>query len=143
LTSTSESFKKLEKLAAETPCAKNHECLKASLHDLTKVEVVADGKALICLSENAWQCRYATSFGRVMICTCPVRKHIPARSAQPNGNTHPSFAARADDLWSDHSHPLSCQVQRNTRDEAITVLVVCTSLLFSIRNTAAKGPLAR
>jgi hypothetical protein len=76
LTSTPESFKKLDNLAAETPCSKNHECLKAQLQDLTKVEVVADGRALLCLSENAWRCQYATSFCQVMVCMCPVRKHI-------------------------------------------------------------------
>jgi len=76
LTLTPERLKKLEKLAAETPCGKNHECLRSQFRNIANVEVVAHGRALICRSESGWQCQYATAFGHVLVCTCPVRKYI-------------------------------------------------------------------
>lgn len=66
----------LEKLASETYCRTNHECLTSCLERLTKVEVVAAGRVLFCSSENAERCRHSQPFGRTMLCTCAVRRYI-------------------------------------------------------------------
>jgi hypothetical protein len=87
LTPTCESLQNLEEVAAGTPCTKNHECLRSHLQTLAKVEVVADGRALLCLSEDAWRCRHAIAFGRVMVCMCPVRKLIAATSCNESPTT--------------------------------------------------------
>ena len=71
-----EHRKKLERLASETHCNVNHECVRSGLEDLTQVEVAGDGRALLCLSEAAWQCHHGEPFGRAMLCTCPLRNYI-------------------------------------------------------------------
>jgi len=71
-----EHRRELEKLASETRCNANHECIRSDLEELTKVEITADGRALFCLSEAAWQCHHSEPFGRAMLCTCPLRKYI-------------------------------------------------------------------
>lgn len=71
-----ERREQLEALAAEIPCDKRRACLEPDREDLTEVEPVAEGRVLFCLSEEGRSCRRATSFGRTMICMCPVRKAI-------------------------------------------------------------------
>ena len=67
---------RLEKLAANTPCVKGHECLRSCLETLSEVEVVAEGRAFLCFSDNAWRCGHSEPFGRVMLWACPVRQYI-------------------------------------------------------------------
>lgn len=66
----------LEKLASETYCRTNHECLTSNLERLTPVEVVANDNVLLCSSKNAERCRHSQPFGRAMLCTCPIRRYI-------------------------------------------------------------------
>jgi hypothetical protein len=66
----------LAKLASETSCYANHRCLESGLEDLTEVQVAAEGRVLFCFSKNADRCGHSQSFGRAMLCECPVRQYI-------------------------------------------------------------------
>ena len=76
MSAVTERREQLEALAAETPCDRCHACLEPDREGLAEVEPVADGRVLFCLMEEGRSCRRATSFGRAMICMCPVRRAI-------------------------------------------------------------------
>lgn len=65
----------LAKLAASTPCAKDHECIKSGLQKIGKVECAARVRVLFCL-ECDKQCQYWMSFGQGGLCKCPIRRYV-------------------------------------------------------------------
>ena len=73
---TAQHRKALNQLASETSCYANHTCLKSDLEDLEEVDIAADGRVLFCFSKNVERCHHSQSFGRVMLCTCPLRQYI-------------------------------------------------------------------
>lgn len=68
--------RQLTALAAGTPCRNGHECFRSDSVKLCKSELAAGDKVLFCLDHEGYLCCYGLSFGRSVICLCPVRKYI-------------------------------------------------------------------
>ena len=51
--STMQTVQDPTELVANTKCIKQHECIKSDLSKLTRAEMVANGKVLFCLAEDA------------------------------------------------------------------------------------------
>ena len=67
---------RLAELAAVTPCERDHACLTVAPEKLCKAKLADDGRAVLCLDEDGWRCRYSVPIGRGLACACLVRQYI-------------------------------------------------------------------
>ena len=57
-------------------CPRDFACYKSGFGNLSKVEIMADGKLIECLEENGRHCRLGFAFGaETTFCLCPLRSY--------------------------------------------------------------------
>ena len=77
-TTTPESERQMEQIAAAMECPKDFECRKAGLEDLCKCKYLGhqDNDLVECLDEDRQRCRFSLPFGKSYFCKCPLRVFI-------------------------------------------------------------------
>lgn len=79
--------RRLAELATATPCSRDHACLTSAPQELCKAKLTEDGRAVLCLEEDGWQCRYSIPFGQGLACTCLLRQYIAKHLGQVGHET--------------------------------------------------------
>ncbi len=74
--------RRLAELATATPCSRDHACLTSTPQALCKARLAEDGRAVLCLEEDGWQCRYSIPLGHGLACTCLLRQYIAKHLGQ-------------------------------------------------------------
>ena len=74
---SSEHEKEIQAIIDVVECPRDFACYKSGFENLSKVEIMADGKLIECLEENGRHCRLGFTFGaETTFCLCPLRGYI-------------------------------------------------------------------
>ena len=68
--------REIEQIISGIDCPKDFACHRSGFKNLSRVKVIADGKLIECLQEDARMCQFALTFGNAIFCKCPLRFYI-------------------------------------------------------------------
>ncbi len=71
-----EHKQQIEKIISEMECPKDFVCLTPGFESLSKTRLIASDKLVECMDENSHLCKFVLVFGRLPLCTCPLRNYI-------------------------------------------------------------------
>jgi len=66
----------IERIKADTCCAKAFSCMGSGFSQAGRVEVFASGQLLECRDTDAATCGFSQAFGDGFYCKCPLRTHL-------------------------------------------------------------------
>ena len=74
---SSEHDKEIQEIIDAMECPRDFACQKSGFKNLSKVEIMAEGKLIECLEENGRHCGLGFTFGaETIFCLCPLRGYI-------------------------------------------------------------------
>ena len=76
MTSDKEFEKEVAEIIGDLKCPKNFKCYRSGFEALCKADDIGLESYLDCLEDNAFECKFAFSFGEGYFCKCPLRVYL-------------------------------------------------------------------
>ena len=76
---TQETTAEIERIRQKTCCERGFRCCQSGFTRVGRVRLLANGRLLDCLEDNADTCHFAVPFGDGFFCQCPLRAHLAAK----------------------------------------------------------------
>ena len=73
---TEEIKVEVEQILKKTDCQNDFACYRSGFEDVSKANLINNGKLVECLEEKAKYCNNSFSFGNGRFCKCPLRLYI-------------------------------------------------------------------